>query len=417
MKRAIQVIFVIFQTTNRANGGVESITQIIEHCQQIEPQIVTQIETPVNQRWQAAGAPVQVWNIPYRIGSGFWQSPWQARGHRLYSLWQTNLQMYALVRQTGCCVVHCNDPSAFWHTALGAKLAGAKLVFNIRDTKAPNESYGWKWQLAMRISDRLVVLSQEMKQFLSDRFPHLQHQPSKIQPIYSIVEPQQLHPVAPEQRQQLRARLGIAPHTFAVGYIAAFNPKKAQLPLIERAGVPLQQAIPNLQLYMIGDFEPDTNPYAQQCLAAANDLGLQSTLTFIGYTSTVADWYRALDLAIVASRQEGLARCMIESLACGTPVISFDVCSAQEILTHYQCGRVVVQGDYLSLTQAVTELASKPSLWRSLHQNATSVAAKLFQPEPIIHQYEKLYRTLATPISPESQISSPPLPQSQRVGP
>ncbi|MFQ4136142.1 glycosyltransferase family 4 protein [Nodosilinea sp. PGN35] len=399
----LPILFVIFQTGSNANGGVESITQIIEHSPQLRPTIVTQIATPVNDRWAEAGAEVQVWPLPYAIGSAFsGGSIWQ-RWRRLWSLVATNLRMFGLVRRSGCRVVHHNDPSAFWHTALGAKLAGARVVFNIRDTKPADDRYGLKWQLAGRLGDRILVLSQAMGQSILARLAAVQSSPEKVQAIYSIVDPARFYPLEAGARSQRRQQLGIAPDTLALGYVATFNPKKAQLALIEQAAPALQQAIPNLRIYFIGDCDGAQNPYAQHCLEAAQRLGL-TNLDFVGYTPAVADWYPALDLVALASRQEGLARCMIESLACGTPVVSFDVCSAAEILTGYDCGRVVAQGDYGGLVAAIAALACDRDLRRRLGQNGVQMARALFQPEAIAAQYAAVYRELAQPSLPRAIV-------------
>lgn len=397
------IIFAIFQTGNGANGGVESITQVIEHRQRQQSVIVTQLQTPVNQRWQRAGAHVEVWPLPYTMGSSFYGSSLWGQLQRLWSLLCTNYQAFRLVHHTGSRVVHHNDPSAFWHLALGAKMAGAKVVFNVRDTKAEGEPYNRKWSVAYRLCDRLLVLSKEMRQSLLQHLPGAQGRPDKLQAIYSIVDTTRLHPLSTPERQALRQRLGIRPDTLALGYVATLNPKKAQLEFIQQAVAPLRQAIPQLKIYFIGDCEPQKNPYARACLAATRQLGLADTVEFVGYTPEVVDWYRAVDMGVLASRKEGLARCMIESLACGTPVVSFDVCSAREILQGYDCGRVVSR-DYGALVAAIANLAQQPQQRQRLGENGVKAVQTLFQPAAVVAQYESLYGQLESP--PETPIAS-----------
>jgi glycosyltransferase involved in cell wall biosynthesis len=374
------VIFVVFQTGSRANGGVESVTQIIERCQQVKPIVITQLETSMNQRWRQAGAEVQIWST-------------QDQCSKFQSLLSTNLKMYRLVRETNCAAIHCNDIVAFWQTAIGAKLAGAPVVFNIRSTKAPNEPYALKWQAAFALSDRQVVLSREMREQLIARLKLSSNRQTKLKYIYSAVDSMKLCPAS--QPHRIRDRFGIKSGTFALGFIAQVRPVKAQLEFIEQAVPLLKQAIPNLQVYFLGDFDPTTNFYAARCSEAVKRLALEDTVTFVGYTSRVADWYRALDLVVLTSRREGLARCMIEGLACGTPVVSFDVCSADEILLGYECGQVAAQGDYDAIVNAIAKLARDPALRETMSRNGVKVARELFQPDAIVQQYENLYQTLA----------------------
>jgi glycosyltransferase involved in cell wall biosynthesis len=99
-------------------------------------------------------------------------------------------------------------------------------------------------------------------------------------------------------------------------------------------------------------------------------------------------------VVVLASRREGMARCMIEGVACGTPVVSFDVCSAREILEEHDCGRVAPQGEYRQLVRHVEELAASTQERRRLEKNGENTARHLFDPASIVEQYEQLYREL-----------------------
>ena len=48
------VLFAVFQNGSRANGGVESITQVIEGLIETPRLVVTNAETSVTKRWRGA---------------------------------------------------------------------------------------------------------------------------------------------------------------------------------------------------------------------------------------------------------------------------------------------------------------------------------------------------------------------------
>lgn len=416
------VVFAVFQTGRLANGGVESITQIIERCRQIKPIVITQRETAATQRWRAAGAIVEVWEIADQSDNASPANRLRSAWRGLLSHWRTNQRIYRLLRSLPASILHCNDHRAFWQTAPAAKLAGARVIFNIRDIKAPDEAYDWRWRLASRLSDRQLLLSQEMRQQWIDRLQIAAADQARVNAIYSVVDPTQFYPLnfaldpaghaainpPNSARSQLRSTLNIPEPAIAIGYIATFSPKKAQLAFLEQAAPQLLQALPDAHLYFIGDFEPDRHPYARACLDTVQRLGLERSVTFVGFTSQAARWYQALDLTIVASDHEGLARCMIESLACGTPVISFAVCSAREILDQHQCGAVVPQGDYAALVEAIVQFAQDPALRARWQQSGMQTARRLFQPQPIVEQYEALYLSLAHPVTRDHNAQSTP---------
>jgi glycosyltransferase involved in cell wall biosynthesis len=378
------VIFVVMQSGMRANGGVESITRVIERMRRVSPVVVTQMETPVNDRWRAAGCEVHVWPV----AGG-------ARAARVAGIARTNLRMSRLVRRTGCRVVHCNDILSLWHTAFGARRAGARVVFNIRNVKPASGRYGRRWRIALRLSDRQLVLSKEMRDALAERLG-LKRNDGRggIEYIYSMTDLSATSPAARAGRATARARLGIDRNCFAVGYVAAFDPRKGQLEFLENALGRMREAVPAGKVFFLGDFHPGESVYARRCLEYVERAGLSDRVSFVGYTRDVAEWYRALDLVVVASRNEGLARCMIESVACGTPVVSFDVCSAREILEGHDCGVVVPQGDYPALIRHLARLAHDTDALGRLGENGARAAVLLFDPSRVAGRYEELYLSL-----------------------
>jgi glycosyltransferase involved in cell wall biosynthesis len=379
----LPVAFVVTQSGNRANGGVESLTEVLGRLRRVKPLVVTQLETEATRRWRDSGSEVLVWPM---------------KRPRPASLLSTNLRMFRLIRSMNCRVVHCNDILALWHASFGARLAGARVVFNVRNIKPAGQRYGWRWRVARRVSDRQLVLSNEMRGALARRLGVEDGaggaRPGKIEYIYSAVDRERLSPAGAAERAALRERLGIGAGVFAVGFVAAFEPRKAQLEFIKEAAPRLKKSLPQSRVFFIGDFAPGANDYARQCQAAARELALGESISFAGYAPEMAQWYRALDLVVVASRNEGLARCMIESLACGTPVVSFDVCSAREILDEGGCGVVVPAGDYETLVERITALAGDRDARERLGERGVAVARELFDPQEVAGRYERLYFSL-----------------------
>lgn len=392
-KPRLKVLFVVHQTENRANGGVLSITHVAEHLEECERMLLTQRETPVNERWRAAGAEVRVWAglDEQRASSG---GAVERVLHGVSTL-RSNWRVARLVRSERIDVVHCNDIRSLWFSAWGARAAGADVVFNVRDIKEEGASYGWKWRAA-RLSRTVLALSSEMRHALVRRLPGRYvtgpagDGPTSVEYIYSIVEPGVFRPAKEGERERLRERLAIPIDTFAVGYVAAVTPKKKQLELIRHWGPRLRDRR-DLTVYMVGDCRPGQDEYARRCTEAVRELGLEERVVFTGYRDDVQEWYRALDVVALASIREGMARSMIESLASGTPVVSFDVCSSREILRRHECGYVVPWGDYDGLIARIDELAEREDLRRSMGRSGREVACRLFRPDSVASQYRALY--------------------------
>jgi glycosyltransferase involved in cell wall biosynthesis len=378
----VPVAFVVTQSGARANGGVESITQVVERLRGVRPVVVTQSETAFNRRWRAAGACVRVWPMP-SLG--------------LASLIRNNLRALRLVRKERCRVVHCNDIHALWQTAFGARAAGASVVFNVRNVKPEGSAYGRRWQLARRLSTRQLALSEEMCEALARRL-RIEESSSaraRLGHIYSAVDARKFSPIDAGPRAALREKLGVEPDCFAVGVVAAFEQRKGQLEFIRESVPGLSRLTPRARVYFVGDFDVEADAYARRCLEEVRSAGVEASVSFVGYTEGVAEWYRALDAVAVPSRNEGLARCMIESLACGTPVVSFDVCSAREILEGRDCGLVVASGNHKVMAEALASLASDADARARLGARGAVVARELFDPSEVVRAYERLYLSLS----------------------
>src|SRR5688500_3289661 len=123
----MNVGFGIWQAGNGADGGVESITHVIERLRHVRPVVITQRETARTERWRRCGAEVHVLRDVYEA--------WTQDPAGIRHVPRNNAWMARLVRARGLQVVHCNDLPAFLNVGLGARLAGARLVFNVRDVK------------------------------------------------------------------------------------------------------------------------------------------------------------------------------------------------------------------------------------------------------------------------------------------
>jgi glycosyltransferase involved in cell wall biosynthesis len=391
------VLFVAFQAGPLANGGLQSLTEILARLRRVRPILVTQIESAVTERWRALGFEVHVWASPWpRSLAQRGASRTRRVAQDLAALITGNLRLTRLLRRRGVRVVHCNDGWASLIATVSARAAGARVVLNIRDTLLGSTR---RWTLMRALADQVIVLSNEMSECLERVLAPPRWAPewarTPISPIYSIVDATRMRPAPPGQRDELRRELGIrAAEEVAVGVIGALVPKKQQLELIRYLNSHPEQLPDTVQLYFVGDFTPDTDEYCLACEQAAQAGPLRARIHFVGYQAEVVRWYQALDVTVMVSQFEGLARAMIECIACGTPVVAFDFCSAREILEQYQCGCVAPAGDFAQLLARLGELARDAGLRSRLGQRGPALARQLFAPERVVASYEDVYLEL-----------------------
>jgi teichuronic acid biosynthesis glycosyltransferase TuaC len=99
--------------------------------------------------------------------------------------------------------------------------------------------------------------------------------------------------------------------------------------------------------------EGDERP---QLEALRDELNLHDDVIFLGSQSAaqMVELYNAADVTVLASRTDWFPLVVIESLACGTPVIASEVGGLSQLVTS-NIGRLFSAGDYATLAAHVTD--------------------------------------------------------------
>jgi glycosyltransferase involved in cell wall biosynthesis len=146
-----------------------------------------------------------------------------------------------------------------------------------------------------------------------------------------------------DQRLRIRDRLGIPRSAVVVGsfqkdgngWAEGFEPKLIKGPDVLLAAVTrLKAVVPEVFVLLSGP----ARGYVRRGLDAA---GIPYKHTTVARQREVAELFHALDVYIVASRQEGGPKAILESMASGVPVITTRVGQAEELVRHGENGWLV----------------------------------------------------------------------------
>ncbi|HEU0097963.1 MAG TPA: glycosyltransferase [Allosphingosinicella sp.] len=93
----------------------------------------------------------------------------------------------------------------------------------------------------------------------------------------------------------------------------------------------------------------------------ARDLGVDGRVRFMGaiLQPLMPFFYAAADVTVHTAELEGLSNVWVESLACGTPVVTTDAGAAREVIDRPAAGRIAAS-DPAAIAAAVRELLWKP---------------------------------------------------------
>jgi alpha-maltose-1-phosphate synthase len=101
----------------------------------------------------------------------------------------------------------------------------------------------------------------------------------------------------------------------------------------------------------------------------------------------VREAYRGADALLFPSRLEGLARTVMEALACGTPVIAANTSSLPEAVDHLRTGMLCPVDDVAAFAAAANRLAADENLWKSMVSAARQSAVSRFSLDRMVGEY------------------------------
>ena len=215
------------------------------------------------------------------------------------------------------------------------------------DIVSPYHRYILKMEARMLNDPRLRVVicnSQLVKRELEHYYTL---PPGKCRVIYSGVDTARFHPRLREGvRARIRAQLNITDTELVFLYVGSgYERKGVKILLKALARLPHGHAI------IVGK-EKRQATYEH----LAQQLGIAHRCHFVGAQSDVTAFYGAADVFTFPTLYDPFANVILESLACGLPVITTFTCGGADLITSGQNGEVVDALDSAGLSAAMERM-------------------------------------------------------------
>ena len=335
----------LFPGPGRPNHGV-FVRNRLEHLlatQPVEAAVLAPVPRPPwslrDSESAARGAAVLHPGFAHLRGLGQWTAPLALRQAALRALAHPLLAG----RRFDLIDAHYLYPDGVAALALGRRL-GIPVVVTARGsdvTQMPD--HAWPRRQILRVireSAALIAVSSGLR----ERLVALGAPADKVTVLRNGVDLARFHPA---DRAAARAAFGLGgPTLVSVGGLIAR--KRHDLTI---AALTL---LPGWRLLIAGE-----GPEQGRLEALTASRGLAGRVRFLGALphAELAPLYTAADVSVLASEREGWANVLLESMACGTPVVASRIPGNPEVVAAPAAGRIVATNTPEDFAAAIIELA------------------------------------------------------------
>lgn len=302
--------------------------------------------------------------------------------HLLYSF-LLNFKIKGLIKKYNLDIIHLHcGPGG----TLILKKSKSKFICTVHHTYYQQQEYvpsqKWKYFLYLlekkmyKNADKLVMVSEDTKKVLIKNHGVF---PSKIEVIPNGVD-----------FKKFKKNKRIKKIKNSLLFVGRLDKRKGIDFLVKTIPF-IKKEIPDIKLFVIGDgkMRKKLEKYVRN-----NDI--ESNVKFLGFVpnSYLLRWYNRCQLTIVPSVFEGFGLTVIESLACGTPVIATNVDGIRSIIKNNKNGILVEYGNKKELAGQVVRLLNNPSLRKEFSIEGLKTIKEKFDWDEITLKTLKVYKNV-----------------------
>ena len=231
-------------------------------------------------------------------------------------------------RMTGRpCVVRPESPMELRYAIGADSLSKMGLPQNSRLLKV----YGWTRRWVAQRVDRYIAISAEIRAGLLEAGID----PAKIVSVPNGIDVEKFAPVSPEERRQLRERLGLPRSACIVVYTGRLAFSKGVMMLAE-IWREIARQDSDAHLVLVGTGFGSVDSCEAELLNFVAAPTLEGRVTMPGNVANVHEYLQASDLFAFPSDYEGFGLSILEAMAVGLSMVSTRVGVAADVTARYQ---------------------------------------------------------------------------------
>lgn len=279
----------------------------------------------------------------------------------LKALWN----LYRFLRRERFDLIEVSTPKAALIGSLAARLTGASCVVHLlRGLVYQQQGRFSAWlarlaqTVACRLSHRVISISASMLEQArrdgvcpGDRGVVLGYGSS------NGVDLERFSPRTRADRQKVRRRYGIPDNAMVTGFVGRMTGDKGIVELVD-AFTTLSDALPNLYLFLVGDYEERDRPPRRVVETVARHQRIKS----VGWQWDTPPLFGAMDFFVLPTYREGFGTVLLEAAAMQLPLITTKATGWWDASKGNETALLVPIRDTAKLKQAMATLAADAEL-------------------------------------------------------
>jgi glycosyltransferase involved in cell wall biosynthesis len=293
--------------------------------------------------------------------------------------WSLIWQLYRLFCRLKVDVVQTHHFNQLFYSALGARLAGARLIHTEHSVEVYKRR---RLRIALRylarLCDQVIAIGNDGARALREE---VGIPARKLTVIRAGVEPDRFN----GSKSEARGALELEEADRVVTIMARLFPEKNHR-LLLAAFAEVMRHVERARLLIVGEGIERDNIQAE-----VERLGLGKHVQMLGVRRDVARILAASDVCTLSSDREGLPIAVLEAMAAGKPVVATAVGDLPLVVQDQTTGRLVPPQDQAALASALIELLNDPHRAAAMGANARQLVTQHYNLRAMIDQYTALY--------------------------
>lgn len=253
-----------------------------------------------------------------------------------------------------------------------------------KDSSPLNQRGLRKATSGLRKASKIITISEFSKK---DIINYIGYPEEKIEVVYPAVDHERFFRMNKDKLNNFKPA---SQDYHKILYVGSEQPRQ-NVPILIKALAKLKKKLPNVQLFKIGD--PHYPGAREQLIKLISDLNLEKNVVFVGSVSEqeLAKWYNSADLVVYPCQYAGFGLPPLESMACGTPVITSNTSSLPEVVGN--AGITIDPLDFDIMATKMYEVLTNHDLSEDLVKKGIE-RSKLFDWKVSSHKTLKIYESM-----------------------